>query len=194
MVSALLLGVPGMELLVKNYGIMLRIQYKQKLAQWITPLLEQDEHVYQLSGNDLILRFNTELHQERIEALDRHIKQFRFVWDGMPLQPQVGISFCYVRSPVNHIYLLLGELSTIAELSLATNSPENLQRRGVMHLQRDLKDKVAMMNRIQQALENNRFFLKAQPILAYVATFITKSCCGLRGMTVKLLPLITSCR
>lgn len=158
------LGVPGMELLVKNYGIMLRIQYKQKLAQWITPLLEQDEHVYQLSGNDLILRFNTELHQERIEALDRHIKQFRFVWDGMPLQPQVGISFCYVRSPVNHIYLLLGELSTIAELSLATNSPENLQRRGVMHLQRDLKDKVAMMNRIQQALENNRFFLKAQPI------------------------------
>jgi hypothetical protein len=146
-----------MELLVKNYGIMLRIQYKQKLSQWITPLLAQDEHVYQLSGNDLVLRFNTESYQERIEALDRHIKQFRFIWDGMPLQPQVGISFCYVRSPVNHIYLLLGELSTIAELSLATNSPENLQRRGVMHLQRDLKDKVAMMNRLQLALEHNRF-------------------------------------
>ena len=158
------LRVPGMELLVKNYGIMLRIQYKQKLSQWITPLLEQDEHVYQLSGNDLVLRFNTESYQERIEVLDRHIKQFRFIWDGMPLQPQVGISFCYVRSPVNHIYLLLGELSTIAELSLATNSPENLQRRGVMHLQRDLKDKVAMMNRLQLALEHNRFFLMAQPI------------------------------
>lgn len=82
-----------MELLVKNYGIMLRIQYKQKLAQWVKPLLKQDEHVYQLSGNDLVLRFNTESHQERIEALDRHIKQFRFIWDGMPLQPQVGISF-----------------------------------------------------------------------------------------------------
>lgn len=68
-----------------------------------------------------------------------------------------GDQFCYVRSPVNHIYLLLGELSTIAELSLATNSPENLQRRGVMHLQRDLKDKVAMMNRLQLALEHNRF-------------------------------------
>lgn len=82
-----------MELLVKNYGIMLRIQYKQKLSQWITPLLAQDEHVYQLSGNDLVLRFNTESYQERIEALDRHIKQFRFIWDGMLLQPQVGISF-----------------------------------------------------------------------------------------------------
>lgn len=158
------LRIPGMELLVKNYGIMLRIQYKQKLAHWIAPLLEQDEYVFQLSGNDLILRFNTESHQQRIEALDKHIRKFRFVWDGMPLQPQVGISFCYVRSPVNHIYLLLGELSTIAELSLATNMPENLQRRGVMHLQRDLKDKVAMMNRLQQALEHDRFFLMAQPI------------------------------
>lgn len=158
------LRIPGMELLVKNYGIMLRIQYKQKLSHWIAPLLEQDEYVFQLSGNDLILRFNTESHQQRIEALDKHIRQFRFVWDGMPLQPQVGISFCYVRSPVNHIYLLLGELSTIAELSLATNMPENLQRRGVMHLQRDLKDKVAMMNRLQQALEHDRFFLMAQPI------------------------------
>ncbi|EPJ3204981.1 sensor domain-containing phosphodiesterase [Salmonella enterica subsp. enterica serovar Derby] len=158
------LRIPGMELLVKNYGIMLRIQYKQKISHWIAPLLEQDEYVFQLSGNDLILRFNTESHQQRIEALDKHIRQFRFVWDGMPLQPQVGISFCYVRSPVNHIYLLLGELSTIAELSLATNMPENLQRRGVMHLQRDLKDKVAMMNRLQQALEHDRFFLMAQPI------------------------------
>lgn len=112
----------------------------------------------------------------------------------MPLQPQVGISFCYVRSPVNHIYLLLGELSTIAELSLATNSPENLQRRGVMHLQRDLKDKVAMMNRLQLALEHNRFFLMAQPILAYAATFIMKFCCALREMTVKPSLLIASYR
>lgn len=158
------LRIPGMELLVKNYGIMLRIQYKQQIAHWIAPLLEQDEYVFQASGNDLILRLNTELHQQRIDALDKRIKQFRFIWDGMPMQPQVGISYCYVRSPVNHIYLLLGELSTIAELSLATNTPENLQRRGAMHLQRDLKERVTMMNRIQMALEHDRFFLMAQPI------------------------------
>lgn len=31
------------------------------------------------------------------------------------MQPQIGVSYCYVRSPVNHIYLLLGELNTVAE-------------------------------------------------------------------------------
>ena len=158
------LRIPGMEMLVKNYGIMLRIQYKQKLSHWLSPLLEPGEDVYQLSGNDLALRLNTESHQERITALDSHLKQFRFFWDGMPMQPQIGVSYCYVRSPVNHIYLLLGELNTVAELSIVTNTPENMQRRGAMYLQRELKDKVVMMNRLQQALEHNHFFLMAQPI------------------------------
>ncbi|XPE39867.1 hypothetical protein ACNKHK_16265 [Shigella flexneri] len=74
----------------------------------------------------------------------------------MPLQPQVGISFCYARSPVNHIYLLLGELITIASF-LGDQFTRELAAPGVMHLQRDLKDKVAMMNRRQLALEHNRF-------------------------------------
>ncbi|MFP1462557.1 hypothetical protein ACLB1E_15265 [Escherichia coli] len=67
------------------------------------------------------------------------------------MQPQIGVSYCYVRSPVNHIYLLLGELNTVAELSIVTNAPENMQRRGAMYLQRELKDKVAMMNRLRHA-------------------------------------------
>ncbi|HED5890245.1 TPA: sensor domain-containing phosphodiesterase [Salmonella enterica] len=158
------LHVPGLELLGKNYGVMLRIQYKQKLSHWITPMLASNESVYQMSGHDLVLRLNTESHQQRIEALDKHIKQFRFIWDGLPLQPPIGVSYCCVRSPVSHLYLLLGELSTSSDLSLMTNAPEDLQRRGAMHLQRDLKGRIAMMNRLQQALEHDHFFLMAQPI------------------------------
>lgn len=37
LVCALLFTHPGMEMLVKNYGIMLRIQYKQKLSHWLSP-------------------------------------------------------------------------------------------------------------------------------------------------------------
>nr|WP_318384740.1 EAL domain-containing protein [uncultured Enterobacter sp.] len=160
------LRIPELEILGRNYGVMLRIQYKQKLSEWIRTSLHENENedVYHLSGHDLAIRMNTESHQTRIDELDQRIKKFRFVWDGMPLQPQVGISFCYVRSPVTHLYLLLGELSTIADLSLATNHPESLQHRGAANLQRGLKDKVEMMNRLQRALEEDRFRLMAQPI------------------------------
>ncbi len=56
------------------------------------------------------------------------------------------MSYCNVRSPVKHLYLLLGELNTIADMSLASGHPENIQRRGAVHVQQDLKDKVVMMN------------------------------------------------
>ncbi|MBN0343523.1 hypothetical protein JTM70_36570, partial [Pseudomonas aeruginosa] len=74
------------------------------------------------------------------------------------------MSYCSVRSPVKHLYLLLGELNTIADMSLASGHPENLQRRGAGHVQQDLKDKVVMMNRILKALEHDHFVLMAQPI------------------------------
>lgn len=35
------------------------------------------------------------------------------------------MSYCSVRSPVKHLYLLLGELNTIADMSLASGHPEN---------------------------------------------------------------------
>lgn len=160
-----LLRIPELELLGRNYGIMLRIQYKQKLAEWLRPILGEGEGVYLLTGYDLAIRLHSQSHQTRVEELDRRIKQFRFSWDDMPLQPQVGMSYCYVRSPVQHLYLLLGELSTIADLSLATNHPESLQHRGAVNLQRSLKSKVEMMSRLQRALEENRFSLMVQPIV-----------------------------
>lgn len=159
-----LLRVPELEILGRNYGVLLRIQYKQQLAQWINGTLQPNELVYHLTGCDMAVRLNAESHQQRIETLDEHIKQFRFVWDGMPLQPQVGVSYCYVRSPVNHLYLVLGELGVVADLSLSSNHPENLQQRGAVHLQRSLKDKVAVMSRLQRALDNNAFTLLVQPV------------------------------
>lgn len=159
-----LLRVPELEILGRNYGVLLRIQYKQQLAQWVNGTLQPNEQVYHLTGCDMAVRLNAESHQQRIETLDQHIKQFRFVWDGMPLQPQVGVSYCYVRSPVNHLYLVLGELGVVADLSLSSNHPENLQQRGAVHLQRSLKDKVAVMSRLQRALDNNAFTLLVQPV------------------------------
>ncbi|MEB7597761.1 EAL domain-containing protein [Raoultella terrigena] len=159
------LRIPELELLGRHYGVMLRIQYKQNLAEHLSALLQPNEAVHHLSGHDLVIRMNCDDHKARIDSLDKHLKQFRFVWDGMPLQPAVGLSYCSVRSPVKHLYLLLGELNTIADMSLTSGHPENMQRRGAIHVQHGLKDKVAMMNQILQALELDRFRLMAQPIV-----------------------------
>ncbi|MCS2157021.1 EAL domain-containing protein [Scandinavium sp. H11S7] len=159
------LRIPELEVLGRHYGMMVRIQYKQMLGKWLEPELHDGECTYQLSGHDLVIRLNTEAYKERITAIDARIKRFRFVWDGMPLQPNVGVSYCHVRSPVMQLPMLLGELSTIANSSLVTGSPENLQHRNASHLQEGLKDKITMMNRLQLALEHGNFSLMAQPIV-----------------------------
>ncbi|WP_162869650.1 hypothetical protein, partial [Escherichia coli] len=63
-----LLRVPELEVLGRNYGVMLRIQYKQQLAQWINGTLEPNERVYHLTGYDLAVRLEAESHQQRIET------------------------------------------------------------------------------------------------------------------------------
>ncbi|MGU3523768.1 EAL domain-containing protein [Enterobacteriaceae bacterium C23F] len=159
------LRIPELEVLGRHYGMMVRIQYKQNLGKWLETALHDGECIYQLSGHDLVIRLNTDSHETRIAAIDALIKKFRFIWDGMPLQPNVGVSYCHVRSPVQQLPMLLGELSAIANVSLSTGSPENLQHRNTVHLQQRLKDKVSMMNCLQLALEHGRFSMMAQPIV-----------------------------
>ncbi|BDH44947.1 sensor domain-containing phosphodiesterase [Salmonella enterica subsp. enterica serovar Choleraesuis] len=159
-----LLRFPELELLGRNYGVMVRTSYKQQLANWLRELLRPGEETYHLSGHELALRLAGETDVERIEVIDKHIQSFRFQWDGMPLQLQAGISYCYVRNPVSHLPLMLGELSAMADFSLNTHHPESLQLQGSRHIQRAIKDKVDMMNRLQQALDEGRFELFAQRI------------------------------
>jgi len=166
-----LITIPDLELLGRNYGVMLRIQYKQQLAAFLRKELAAKELVYHLSGSSLVLRLNHNHHSvppafapDKIETLYQRARQFRFIWNGLPLQPQIGMSYCYVRHPVSHLYLLLGELSTIAESSLTTFRPEILQTQGSNPVQNDVKHKVDMMNRLQYSLDNGRFVLMAQSI------------------------------
>ncbi|WP_312581876.1 EAL domain-containing protein [Atlantibacter hermannii] len=158
------LRVPELELLGRHYGVSLRIHYKQQLASWLREELNEDELAYQLSGHDLVIRLNTHNHEERIAKIHEKVNAFRLIWDGMPIQPQVGISYCFLRSPVNHLHILLGEMSSIADVSLSTHHPESLQRRGGNHLQRTVKTKVEMMNRLQIALDNDQFRLLIQRV------------------------------
>lgn len=157
-------SIPELELLGRNYGVLLRIQYKQQLAEYLRGELAPGERVYNLSGHDLALRLNCDSHQVKIQSLYVHARRFRFMWDGMPLQPQIGISYCSVRHPVSHLYLLLGELSTMAGVSLSTQQPESLQQKGSSHIQNMVKRKVEMLNRLQNALDNDLFVLMAQRI------------------------------
>ncbi|RWR00806.1 membrane protein [[Pantoea] beijingensis] len=157
------LRIPELDLLSRTYGLQLRIQYKRNLAAHLKPLLNPGEGVYQLPGFDLVLRLDNASHLTRIEDIALRLNHYQLTWDGLPLQPAVGISFCSVRPPIGHLHELLGEMSAMAEVSLSSGLPENVQQ-GSLPVQRKIKDRIAMLHEVRDALDSNRFILMAQRI------------------------------
>lgn len=155
------MSIPSLDRLSRTFGLRMRIEYKRSLARFITPLLLPGEEVYQLPGYDLVIRLQTEHHQDRIDHIDSRLKVWHLSWDGLPIHPAVGLSYCRVRTPVEHLYELLGELSAMAELSLKSGMAENLQRKNGLSAQRRVEEKVATLDAIQQALRTDDFQLKA---------------------------------
>lgn len=155
--------VSDMDVLSRNYGMQLRIQFKQQLALGLKPYLQAGERVYHLPGYDLVLRLNCENADAKLQNLHDYLEDFRLIWNGLPLHPSIGLSYCTVYSPVEHLPILLGELSGIAEVSLTTGQPES-NKSDHSEVKLEIRDKVEMLHKIQRALDDDRFVLMAQPI------------------------------
>ena len=158
------LYMPDLELLGRNYGLLMQVQYKQQLARYLEPVLDKDELIYMSSGHDLVMRICPLHAEKRIAEIYSKAKDFRFIRDGVKLYPQIGCSYCIINYPVGHLYLLIGELRTLAEISLTTNLPVDLRKQSSRQVQNQVKTKVDMMNQLQRALELDRFVLMVQPI------------------------------
>lgn len=156
--------VSDMDVLSRNYGMQLRIQFKQQLALGLRPYLEAGERVYHLPGYDLVMRLNCENADAKLQDLHDYLEDFRLIWNGLPLHPNIGLSYCTVYSPVEHLPILLGELSGIAEVSLTTGQPES-NKNDHSQVQLEIREKVDMLHKIQRALDDDGFVLMAQPIL-----------------------------
>ncbi len=155
--------VSEMDVLSRNYGMQLRIQFKQQLAIGLKPFLQAGEKVYHLPGYDLVLRLNCEDTEHKLERLQHYVDDFRLIWNGLPLHPNIGLAYCTVFPPVEHLHMLLGELSGIAEVSLTTGKPES-NKSDHSQVQKEIKGKVKMLHKVQRALDEDRFILMAQPI------------------------------
>ncbi|WP_346082228.1 EAL domain-containing protein [Gibbsiella dentisursi] len=157
------LRVAELDILSRNYGMLLRIRFKQQLAKALLSVLESGEGVYHLPGYDLVLRLNGYDAEHKVAAVSDLLEKYRLVWNGLPIHPPIGISYCGICADVAHLHVLLGELSSLAEISLTSGRPE-CSHRAQRQVQDTLKRKVALLHWIQDALDNDRFVLMAQPI------------------------------
>ncbi|MDW8847109.1 EAL domain-containing protein [Erwinia sp. MMLR14_017] len=157
-------SVPDLDRLSRIYGLRLRINYKRGLAAHLGAALQSGEEVYQLPGFDLVIRLNYSGHHARIETITTSIKAYHLQWEGLPIHPEIGFSYCSVRRPVTHLYELLGEMSAMAEQSLKTGMAENLLQNNSLPVQRRVAEKVALLNEIKTTLSQQGYPLWVQRV------------------------------
>jgi EAL domain-containing protein (putative c-di-GMP-specific phosphodiesterase class I)/GGDEF domain-containing protein len=157
------LRIANLDTLCRTYGMQLRLEYKQRLASMMKKVMANNEGVYQLPSYDLVLRLNNKSAAETLKRLNDAMKAFRLLWNGLPLRLHYGIGYCTVRQPLEHIYTIIGELSSMAERSLITGNAESTHL-NAQTLQEGIHSKVAMLHHIQNGLDKDRFMLMAQPI------------------------------
>lgn len=158
------LSIPELERLSRTYGLRLRIQYKRSLASYLLTDLQPGEQVYQLPGFDLAIRLNYTAHQQRLENIAGRLKTFHLRWEGLPIHPDIGLSYCTVRRPVTHLSELLGEMSAMAEHSLRTGMAEGLLRNHSLPVQRRVAEKVALLDEVRHRLRHQGYPLWAQRV------------------------------
>lgn len=158
------LCIPDLDRLSRIYGLRLRIQYKRRLASFLMADFQPGEQVYQLPGFDLVIRLNYTGHLACIEDIAVRIKAFHLHWDGLPIHPEIGLSYCTVRRPVTHLYELLGELSGLAEQSIRTGMAENLLSNSSLPVQRRVAETVAQLHDVRQTLREQGYPLWAQRV------------------------------
>lgn len=158
------LSIPELERLSRIYGLRLRIQYKRSLASYLLTDLQTGEQVYQLPGFDLAIRLNYSAHQQRLENIEGKLKVFHLRWEGLPIHPEIGLSYCTVRRPVTHLYELLGEMSAMAEQSLRTGMAEGLMRNQSLPVQRLVAEKVALLDQVRHRLRHQGYPIWAQRV------------------------------
>lgn len=157
------LRVCELDLLSRNYGMPLRIRFKQQLAVLLRQVLAPGEGVYHLPGDDLLLRVDGSGSEGKVAKVYRALETFRLVWNGLPIHPPLGIGYCGVVSEIEHLHLLIGELSSLAEVSLTSGKAECAQSDS-HSVQEDVKRKVSLLHSVQSSLDNDGFILMAQPI------------------------------
>ncbi|MGY0162994.1 EAL domain-containing protein [Edwardsiella tarda] len=179
--------IANLDSLCRTYGMQVRLAYKQRLASALRSTLSAEEQVYHLPGYDLLIRLRPATSSSSLRRIERAVRSFRLQWNGLPLKRQHGLCYCRVPGAFEGLSDLIGELSAMAEHSLDSGRVECLalnQRR----LQRGIARKSGMLRQLQQALEQQRLVLLAQPIIGFRGERYQEIVLALRDEQGALLP------
>lgn len=161
--SVCCLHIKNLDFLSRHYGMMMRIQCKRSITQVLQPKLDNNEKLFQLPGNELLLVLNGPETEARLNHLVDFLLRQDIRWNNTLLTLEYGISWGRVCTQDDNLYHTLGQLSWLAEQAGEESQILQLDN-GQVEAYDETGERVVLLNRIKSALEWDNFVLYAQPI------------------------------
>lgn len=162
-VSICCLHIGNLDFLSRHYGMMMRIQCKRSITQVLQPILGNDEKLFQLPGNELLLVLNGPDTEARLNHLIDFLSNKEIHWNNEVLNLEYGISWSPVRVRDRNLHHMLGQLSWLGEQAGEGNQILKLDNGHVEAFDQS-SERVVLLNRVKNALDWGGFVLYAQPI------------------------------
>ena len=158
------LHMKNLEFLSRHYGMMMRVHFKRSVTRAVEPLLHQGEQLFQLPGSELILVLKDEAAQERLQHIVDHLNNHQIYWRNSGLNIEFGASWGKIEGAGETLHHTLGQLSWLSEQ--ASKTQQVLALINSLDVVSDQTSKrVRLLNKVQQALDEQALVLYAQPIL-----------------------------
>ncbi len=159
------LRLNNLDFLSRHYGLMMRVHVKQLLASTLKPWLQTGEMVFQLPGSDLMIFLKGPEPAARIRHMVDLLNSKRIPWNNVQLDIDYGASWSSIDEQDDELYRLISQLSYLAEQVTADNPVLPLNQNSKVTISGETTERVALLKKVKQVLEEERIELYAQPIV-----------------------------
>lgn len=159
------LHLSSLELLSRHYGLRMRIHCKQSIAAIIHSHLDSGEHVYQLPSCDLLIFLSGSESENipRLNALRQKLKEYPLSWNNIQVELHYGLSYGEFNRDTDNLHRCIGQLSYLCEKACEEDRLLCLDE-GNLVVASQVSDRVVLLQKIKNALNENNIMLHAQPI------------------------------
>lgn len=158
------LHMQNVEFLSRHFGMMMRVHVKRSVTRELQPLLQEGETLFQLPGNELLLKLNGPDIAGRLQHMVRYLNSRRIYWNATALDIEFGISWGELQASGKELHHTLGQLSWLSEQASLGQQVLALTN-SLQEVTDQTTDRVLLLNKVKRALDNNGTVLYGQPIV-----------------------------
>ncbi|WP_312692412.1 EAL domain-containing protein [Kosakonia sp.] len=158
------LYLKNVELLSQHYGLMMRVHVKRSVTRELQPLLLGGEQLFQLPGNELLLKLNGPEISARLQHMMHYLNSRRIYWNTVALDIEFGVSWGVQHEGEKDLHHTLGQLSWLSEQACAVHQVLALTN-SLQEVTDHTTDRVLLLNKVKRALDDNDIVLYGQPIV-----------------------------